>query len=106
MSLIYVDTKRSSIPWAVFTGDALFVGDIGRLDFIGAGTYEQMYESLFQKLLGLENHVEIYPAHYAGSDCGSGAKMSFKTMSTIGYERRTNYILQAKTLDDFVARAS
>jgi hydroxyacylglutathione hydrolase len=99
ISLLYIDKTRSSTPWAALTGDTLFIGDVGRLDLIGAGTPEQMHESIFKKLLALDDYVEIYPAHYAGSVCGKG--MSPKTISTIGYERRFNSALAAKSLGEF-----
>ena len=99
MSLLYIDRKRVDSPWGVFSGDTLFVGDIGRLDFSGAGTAKQMYDSLFYKLLSLPDYVELYPAHYVGSVCGK--KMSLKTMSTVGFERKFNSALQAKSFKEF-----
>lgn len=99
MCLLYIDHKRSESPWSVFSGDTLFVGDIGRLDFTGAGTVKQMYESLYGKLLGLPDYLELYPAHYVGSVCGKG--MSLKTTSTIGYERNFNPALQSRTFAEF-----
>jgi hydroxyacylglutathione hydrolase len=100
MSILYVDHKRAEEPWAVFTGDALFVGDIGRLDLVGAGTVNQMFDSLSKKLLSLEDYVEIYPAHYVGSLCGT--TMSLKTASTIGFERKFNPALRAlRSLEEF-----
>jgi hydroxyacylglutathione hydrolase len=99
VSLLYSDKTRSTSPWAVLTGDTLFVGDVGRLDLIGAGTPDQMYDSIFNKLLSLDDYVEVYPAHYAGSVCGKG--MSPKTVSTIGYERRFNPALKARNKDEF-----
>ena len=100
VSFLYIDKKRSETPWAVLTGDTLFVGDVGRLDLEGAGTFEQMYDSIFNKLLSLPDYLEVYPAHYAGSICGKG--MSSKTMSTIGFERRFNTALQPATKAEFV----
>jgi len=99
ISLLYIDQKRANQPWSVFTGDTLFVGDIGRLDFSGAGTRKQMYDSLFARLLSLPDYVEIYPAHYVGSVCGQG--MSLKTNSTIGFERRFNRALQSISFEEF-----
>jgi hydroxyacylglutathione hydrolase len=99
VSLLYSDKTRSTSPWAVLTGDTLFVGDVGRLDLVGAGTPDQMYDSIFNKLLSLDDYVEVYPAHYAGSVCGKG--MSPKTVSTIGYERRFNPALGARNKDEF-----
>jgi hydroxyacylglutathione hydrolase len=99
ISLLYVDRKRANVPWGVFTGDSLFVGDIGRLDFSGAGTREQMHDTLFGKLLSLPDYVELYPAHFVGSVCGRG--MSLKTNSTIGFERRFNPALQCVSFEEF-----
>ena len=100
ISLLYTDTKRASEPWAVFTGDCLFVGDVGRLDLDGHGTLDEAFHSL-GKLLELPDYVEVYPAHYAGSDCASNKRLSFKTSSTIGYERRYNKMLQATDFSGF-----
>ncbi len=99
VSLLYIDKTRSKLPWAVLTGDTLFVGDVGRLDLVGAGTPTQMYHSIFKTLLSLEDYVEVYPAHYAGSVCGKG--MSPKTSSTIGFERRFNPALGVSSVGEF-----
>jgi len=99
ISILYTDRKRASVPWGIFSGDTLFVGDIGRLDFSGAGTSEQMHDTLFGKLLSLPDYVELYPAHYVGSVCGKG--MSLKTYSTIGFERRFNPALQCISFEEF-----
>lgn len=101
VSFLYTDKTRGNSPWAVLTGDTLFVGDVGRLDLVGAGTPQQMYDSIFRRLLSLDDYVEVYPAHYAGSVCGKG--MSPKTVSTIGFERRFNQALQAKSEAEFAA---
>ena len=99
ISLLYIDKTRSKVPWAILTGDTLFVGDVGRLDLVGAGTPQQMYRSIFKSLLSLDDYVEIYPAHYAGSVCGKG--MSPKTISTIGFERRFNPALRVSSMGEF-----
>jgi glyoxylase-like metal-dependent hydrolase (beta-lactamase superfamily II) len=99
ISLLYVDKTRTKLPWAVLTGDTLFVGDVGRLDLVGAGTPRQMHHSIFNRLLALEDFTEVYPAHYAGSVCGKG--MSPKTTSTIGFERRFNPALQVSSVGEF-----
>jgi hydroxyacylglutathione hydrolase len=99
MCLLYIDHKRSESPWGIFSGDTLFVGDVGRLDLVGAGTMQDMYRSLFQRILSLEDYLELYPAHYVGSVCGSG--MSLKTTSTLGYERRFNPALRARSFEEF-----
>jgi hydroxyacylglutathione hydrolase len=99
ISLLYIDKLRSDSPWAVLTGDTLFVGDVGRLDLVGAGTTEQMYDSIFSRLLKFDDYVEVYPAHYAGSVCGN--EMSRKTVSTVGFERRFNPALQVSSIEMF-----
>jgi len=101
---------RAADPTAVqrlFTGDTLFIGDVGRPDLIGSKGFsaEQMaamlYDSLHDKLLGLPDAVEVYPAHGAGSLCGRN--MSRETMSTIGEQRKFNYALQPMAREAFVA---
>ncbi|MFO7943887.1 MAG: MBL fold metallo-hydrolase [Anaerolineales bacterium] len=85
------DTTRSEGPLGVFTGDTLFVGDVGRPDLFPNRAEEladKLYHSLHEKLLTLPDHCEVYPAHGAGSLCGR--TLSAKRRSTIGYERRYN----------------
>lgn len=90
------DTASSTRPFLIFTGDTLFVGDIGRTDLPGLDIWEKMTEklhhSLHEKLLPLGDDVLIYPAHGAGSICGH--KLSDRDFSTIGYERIHNPVLQ------------
>lgn len=100
MSWLYFDRKRAEEAWGVFTGDAMFVGDVGRLDLAGHGTMRQAYDSLL-KLKSLPDYTEIYPAHYAGSDCASNSNLSFKTSSTIGFEKRHNKMLRWNDFDGF-----
>jgi hydroxyacylglutathione hydrolase len=94
----------SARPRAVFTGDTLFVGDVGRPDLSGDHTPQDLaamlYRSLHEKLLRLPDETEIFPAHGAGSLCGR--QMSSERSSTIGKERRANYALQAKTCEEFI----
>jgi glyoxylase-like metal-dependent hydrolase (beta-lactamase superfamily II) len=93
--------------WFVLSGDTLFVGDVGRVDLalsavstdILRDRAAQLHQSL-QRLLALDDHVEIYPGHYAGSVCGRG--LDGKPMSTIGRERRFNPALRL-SLDEFIA---
>jgi len=96
VSLVVADRVRADMPWMVFTGDTLFVGDVGRPDLHGdantASLAGQLYDSLFTKLLTLDDLVEVYPSHFAGSVCGRA--MSGKPSSTIGFERRYNPALQ------------
>ena len=91
-------------PWAVLTGDTLFIGDVGRPDLAEGYTPQQLagalYDSLHQKLLTLPDEVLVYPAHGAGSLCGRN--MRADRFSTIGTERLTNPALQLKNRDDFI----
>ena len=98
--LLVTDLSRGEEPWFVLTGDTLFVGDVGRPDFGGERAAATLYESLTARVLTLPDSVEVYPAHGAGSSCGRA--MSSKPGSTIGFERRFNPALQAKTAGDFV----
>jgi rhodanese-related sulfurtransferase len=88
------------VPWFVLTGDTLFVGSTGRPDFGGEQAAEQMWESLTRVLLPLDDSVEVYPAHGSGSLCGRA--MSAKSGSTIGFERRFNPLLRARSKQEFV----
>ncbi len=90
LSLLVVNPPRSPEPSMVLTGDSLFVGDVGRPDFGGPEGARQQYQSI-QKLLQLENYVEVFPTHFEGS-CGKG--MCGRPSSTIGFERRFNLALQ------------
>ena len=90
LSLLVVNPARSPEPSMVLTGDALFVGDVGRPDFGGPEGASQEYHSV-QKLLQLEDYVEVFPAHFEGS-CGKG--MCGRPSSTIGFERRFNPAVQ------------
>jgi len=105
VSLVVGDKVRTEAPWLVFTGDTLFVGDVGRPDLHGDANTAlfagQLYDSLFGKLLTLEDTVEIYPSHFAGSICGRA--MSGKPSSTIGFERRFNPALQHTDREAFIA---
>lgn len=102
IALAVADTSRGQDPWLVLTGDSLFVGDIARPDLAVPGVEgaEALYESIFNRLLCLDDGVEVYPAHVAGSLCGRG--MSAKTSSTIGFERRYNPALAPASRAAFV----
>ncbi|MBK8138405.1 MAG: MBL fold metallo-hydrolase [Chloroflexi bacterium] len=104
ISLVVGDKVRTDVPWMVFTGDTLFVGDVGRPDLHGSANTAtlagQLYDSLFGKLLKLDDMVEVYPSHFAGSVCGRA--MSGKPSSTVGFERRFNPALQHTDRDSFV----
>jgi hydroxyacylglutathione hydrolase len=101
-----VDTRRGEEPWAVLTGDTLFVGDVARPDLAiekseGA---RGIFRSLHGSLLGLGEHVEVWPGHLGGSMCG-GPGMDMKVSSTIGFERLYNPVLSISDEDEFVERA-
>ena len=102
--LVVTDEEKSQRPWAVLTGDTLFIGDVGRPDLSKTHTPQElaglMYDSLHNKLLTLPDDVLVYPAHGAGSLCGRN--MRAERSSTIGTERLTNYALQIKTRDEFI----
>jgi hydroxyacylglutathione hydrolase len=102
--LLLTDEEKSSAPFAVLTGDTLFIGDIGRPDLSKLHTPQQlagmMYDSLHQKLMTLPNEVLVYPAHGAGSLCGRN--MRAERSSTIGTERLTNYALQIEDRNEFI----
>lgn len=93
-------------PLKMFTGDTLFIGDVGRPDLIGSVgfTAEDMgamlYDSLHNKILPLADDTEVYPAHGAGSLCGKS--LSKETWSTLGNQRQFNYALQPMTKEEFI----
>lgn len=101
---VLTDLASPATPRAVFTGDTLFVGDVGRPDLSADHTPQQLagllYQSLHGKLLKLPDGTEIFPAHGAGSLCGR--QMGSERSSTIGKQRRTNYALLARTQDEFI----
>lgn len=108
ISFLLTDTPASSAPQSLFSGDFLFVGDVGRPDLLErvanfAGTMEagarRLYQSL-QKLAELPDHVMVWPAHGAGSACGKS--LGGVPVSTLGYERLQNWALQPMTEDNFV----
>jgi hydroxyacylglutathione hydrolase len=101
-----IDTARGEDPWAVLSGDTLFVNDVPRPDL--AVDKEEgargIYHSLHEKLLSLAPETEVWPGHLGGSMCG-GPGMDLKTSSTIGFELRHNELLQEEDEDRFVERA-
>jgi hydroxyacylglutathione hydrolase len=97
---------ESAEPWAVLTGDTLFVGDVGRPDLHASlgWTPEDLaallYDSLHGKLLALPDATRVYPAHGAGSLCGKA--LGAGSFSTIGIQRHLNYALQPMSKDEFI----
>jgi hydroxyacylglutathione hydrolase len=104
ISIAITDLDRRATPYAVLTGDTLFIGDVGRPDLAPDLTPQQLagmlFDSLHQKLLPLGDDVEVYPAHGAGSLCGK--QMRPERQSTIGKERALNYALRPASKEEFV----
>jgi len=100
------DAGRGGSPWALLSGDSLFIGDVARPDLAveprqGAA---DMYRSLRERLLLLDDEVEVWPGHLGGSLCG-GSAIDLKTSSTIGFERRHNAALRFDEEEAFVDNA-
>jgi glyoxylase-like metal-dependent hydrolase (beta-lactamase superfamily II)/rhodanese-related sulfurtransferase len=106
ISVVVYEHALDEVPYGVLTGDALFIGDVGRPDLLASVgvTAEQLgaslYDSLHDKLLSLPDATRVFPAHGAGSACGKN--LSTETQSTIGEQRRSNYALQPMTRGEFV----
>ena len=107
ISLVVYDlSARDAKPYAVLTGDTLFVGDVGRPDLraaLGWSATElagMLYDSLHTKLLALPDESLVYPAHGAGSLCGKA--IGAEAFSTLGEQRRSNYALQPMSRDTFI----
>ncbi|MFZ0481345.1 MAG: rhodanese-like domain-containing protein [Terriglobales bacterium] len=104
--LVVTDEEKSSEPWAVLTGDTLFVGDVGRPDLSGTHTPVELagmlFDSLHNKVLKLADEVVVYPGHGAGSLCGKN--MRAERSSTIRTERLTNYALQIDSKKEFICQ--
>jgi len=104
--LVFDLQKNPAKPYAVLTGDTLFIGDVGRPDLrasIGWTADDlggRLYDSLHEKLLPLPDETLVYPAHGAGSLCGK--QLSSDTVSSLGDQRRLNYALQPMTKDQFI----
>jgi hydroxyacylglutathione hydrolase len=102
--ILVTDRERGNDPWAVLTGDTLFIGDVGRPDLSAGHTPQQLagmlYDSLHNKLFPLADSVQVFPAHGAGSLCGRS--IGSERSSTIGKEKEFNYALQPMTREAFV----
>lgn len=107
ITLLVTDTTRSNQPWLALTGDTLFVGDMGRPDLVGAeaanGLANDMYHTINEKILPLNDGLLIYPGHGAGSLCGKSIGSMRST--TLGYERISNPALAPRTQEEFVEYA-
>jgi hydroxyacylglutathione hydrolase len=100
----YLLKDSSGFPWIVFTGDALFAGDVGRIDLLGRDKAPEMasllYESIFHKLLPLGDEVLVCPAHGAGSVCGES--IADRLWTTLGIERKYNPKLKFEDKKEFM----
>lgn len=105
-STTYLLKDENGKPVCIFTGDTLFIGDVGRPDLAIKSTLTQedlagmMYESLHAKILPLPDEIIVYPGHGAGSSCGKN--LSSATWSTLGEQKQTNYALRAQSKEQFV----
>ncbi len=106
ITILAEDLENAAAPLKIFTGDTLFIGDVGRPDLIGSKgfTAEEMggflYDSLREKILPLPDETEVYPAHGAGSLCGKS--LSKETWSTLGEQRKNNYALKPMSKAEFI----
>ena len=105
-SSCYLLRDENEKPHAIFTGDTLFVGDVGRPDLSSGNMTSAelaaiMFDTIQNKILTLADHVIVYPAHGAGSSCGKS--MGPETFSTIGEQKKSNYALKPQSKEEFVA---
>ncbi len=105
-SSCYLLKDEKGQPQAIFTGDTLFVGDVGRPDLSSGDMSKEelagiMFDTLQQKIMPLQDAILVYPAHGLGSSCGKN--LGPNTYSTIGEEKKSNYALQLKTKEAFIA---
>ena len=104
-STCYLLRDENEKPYCLFTGDTLFVGDVGRPDLSSGNLSKEelagiMYDTMQNKILPLPDDVIIYPAHGAGSSCGKN--LGAENQSTIGEQRKNNYALQQQTKEEFI----
>src|SRR6478672_1952248 len=99
MSIVVYEHANDQTPYGVLTGDALFIGDVGRPDLLASIGFtreelaDKLYDSLHNKLMTLPDATRVYPAHGAGSACGKN--LSTDLWSTMGEQKETNYALRA-----------
>ncbi len=104
-SSCYLLKDENNNPHAIFTGDTLFVGDVGRPDLSSGNLSSEelagiMYDTLAEKIIPLQDNVLVYPAHGPGSSCGKS--LGPNTFSTIGEEKKTNHALQPQPKEKFI----
>jgi hydroxyacylglutathione hydrolase len=104
MSFLAHEKSRFGKPWGVFSGDALFVDSVGRPDLLGEEETqklaEQLYDTTFSFYGKLDDSVELYPGHGAGSACGP--EIGDRKSSSMGYEKQHNKFLQPRAKDQFI----
>ncbi|HRW02326.1 MAG TPA: rhodanese-like domain-containing protein [Tetrasphaera sp.] len=106
ISVLVYEHADDEVAYAVLTGDALFIGDVGRPDLLASIGFtadelgSMLYDSIHTKLMGLPDPVRVFPAHGAGSACGKN--LSTEKQSTIGAQRATNYACQPMTREQFL----
>ena len=102
--VLFDDARSADTPWLIFTGDFVFVGDVGRPDLLGEEARKelahQLYQSVFGKLSPLPDFTEIFPGHGAGSLCGKA--IGSRSASTLGYERRFNAAFVEKPEEEWI----
>ena len=109
-STTYLLLDKDNQPYCIFSGDTLFIGDVGRPDLVQKGTQSMeemagtLYDSLHTKILGLPDNVLVYPAHGAGSACGK--HMSKETFDTLGNQKKVNYALNTASREDFISQVT
>lgn len=107
MSIVVFEHADDATPFGVFTGDTLFIGDVGRPDLLASVGFtreelaDSLYESLHEQLMTLPDTTRVFPAHGAGSACGKN--LSTELSSTIGEQKATNYALRAPDKATFMA---
>nr|WP_090343153.1 MBL fold metallo-hydrolase [Mycolicibacterium malmesburyense]CRL73999.1 beta-lactamase domain-containing protein [Mycolicibacterium malmesburyense] len=106
MSIVVYEHAGDEVPYGVLTGDALFIGDVGRPDLLASIGFtreelaDKLYDSLHNKLMTLPDATRVYPAHGAGSACGKN--LSTDLWSTMGEQKETNYALRAPDKASFM----
>jgi glyoxylase-like metal-dependent hydrolase (beta-lactamase superfamily II)/rhodanese-related sulfurtransferase len=109
-STTYLLADKDGKDTAIFSGDTLFIGDVGRPDLAQKSDLTKedlagmLYDSLHNKIMPLADDVIVYPAHGAGSACGKN--MSKETFDTLGNQKQTNYALRAKTKEEFIQKVT
>ncbi len=107
ISVLVREHADDEIPYGVLTGDALFIGDVGRPDLLASIGFtadqlgRMLYDTVQHRLMGLADEVRVFPAHGAGSACGKN--LSTEKQSTIGEQRRFNYACQPMSEEQFLA---